>query len=457
VRIKFFQTEGFRLSAIYAAAFALSVLVMGGIVVVLIDNELRGQLLQSSRANVAAIQHGYASAGTREAHEVIDQLMAAPGAPDFFLLQSGNRRIAGNLPAMPPRVGVATLPGTGPNHERLGVGAMLAPDVYVFAGSDLYGVHTAQRHLIGVLLWLFLGALLLAALGGALVSRSLLRRTDAMARACRAIMDGNLKARIPVRGSQDELDRLAGTINEMLSRIAALMENLRQVTNDVAHDLRTPVTHLRHRLERARSECATQEEYARALDAAIVKSDEILALFAALLRIAQIEGGARRAGFAPVALAPLLHHMRDVFGAVAEEAGDSLDILIHGDAVIRGDRELLVQLFSNLIENAILHTPAGTRIELSLSSADNSAVVTVRDTGPGVPVEEHRKLFQRLYRREASRGQPGHGLGMAVVAAIAELHGAVIGIDPEPRQGLSVRIAFDAPTVGLGYTNSQSR
>jgi signal transduction histidine kinase len=441
VRIRFLQTEGFRLSAIYAAAFALSVLVMGGVVIAVAHNALRDQLLQSSRADIAAMAQGYATEGVPEAKEVIEQLMAAPVASDFFLLQKGSIRIAGNLPAMMPKTGTATLPATGARHEILGVGAFLAPGIYVFSGSDLSRVQATQDHLIRILLWLFGAALLLAVLGGALVSRSFLRRTDAMAKACRAIMDGDLKARIPVRGTQDELDRLASTINEMLGRIAALMENLRQVTNDIAHDLRTPVTHLRHRLERARSECATQEDYAQALDAAITKSDEILTLFAALLRIAQIEGGARRAGFAPVALVPLLDHMHDLFGAVAEEAGDRLEISIQNDVDIRGDRELLIQLFSNLIENAILHTPRGTRIGLVLASVDQRAMVTVHDDGPGVPREEHGKLFQRLYRHEASRSRPGYGLGLSLVAAIAELHGANTTIDSNV-PGFAITLSF---------------
>jgi signal transduction histidine kinase len=440
VRTRLLQTEGFRLSAIYAAAFALSMLVMGGVVIAVTGSALRDQLVQSSRADIAAMAQGYATEGVPEAKEVMEQLMAAPGASDFFLLQTGKTRLAGNLPAMTPITGIATLPGAGLRHEVLGVGAYLAPNIYVFSGSDLHRLDTAQDHLVRILLWLFVAALLLAVLGGALVSRSFLRRTDAMARACRAIMDGDLKARIPVRGTQDELDRLAGTINEMLERIAGLMENLRQVTNDIAHDLRTPVTHLRHRLERARAESATQEDYAQALDSAIAKSDEILALFAALLRIAQIEAGARRAAFAPVALVSLLLHMRDLFGAVAEEAGDQLEISVQNSADIRGDRELLVQLFSNLIENAILHTPAGTGIALTLAVTGNRAVVTVGDDGPGVPREEHAKLFQRLYRHEASRNRPGYGLGLSLVAAIAELHGATVAVADAP--GFTIALSF---------------
>ena len=442
VRIRLPRTEGFRLSAIYAGVFALSVLGMGAVVLVITDHTFREQVLQYSRSDLAAIQDGYRNEGLGEAREVIEQRMATPSASDFFLLQKGSTVLAGNLPAMTPQTGMVALPGSERGHDILGVGAFLAPGLYVFSGSDLYRVHAAQQSIVIALLWLFIGGLVIAVLGGALVSRSFLRRTDAMARACRTIMDGNMEMRIPVRGTADELDRLADAINEMLDRIAALMENLRQVTNDIAHDLRTPVTHLRSRLERARSECVSADDYALAVQAAIVKSDEILALFNALLRIAQLEGGARRAAFAPVSLPALLAGMREMFSAVAEEAGHHLKVEASSAATIRGDRPLLVQLFSNLIENAILHTPAGTTITLSLSLEEGQAVVNVSDNGPGVPRAEYEKLFQRLYRREASRTRPGYGLGLALVSALAELHGASVKIVEQAGPGLCVRVAF---------------
>jgi signal transduction histidine kinase len=442
VLTRLLKTEGFRLSAIYAGVFALSVLAMGAIVLLITDQTLRDQVVQYSRTDLAAIQNGYRSQGVKEAHEVIGQIIAAPEGSGFLLLQQNNKILAGNLAAMPPHIGVLALPGARPGHDILGVGTFLAPGIYAFAGSDLYRVHAAQQRIIITLLWLFGAGIVLAIAGGALVSRSFLRRTDAMAKACHAIMDGNMTMRIPVRGSGDELDRLAGAINEMLDRIAGLMENLRQVTNDIAHDLRTPVSHLRNRLERARSESSTADDYAAAVQAAIVKSDEILALFNALLRIAQLEGGTRRAAFAPVNLPALLSHVGELFGAVAEEADHHLETELCDFATIRGDRQLLIQLFSNLIENAILHTPAGSRIILSLSVSAGYAVVSVSDNGPGVPRAEHDKLFQRLYRREASRTRPGYGLGLAMVAAVAELHGACVKIVEQSTPGLCIRIAF---------------
>jgi signal transduction histidine kinase len=287
---------------------------------------------------------------------------------------------------------------------------------------------------------------LLAIIGGVLVSRFFLSRTNAIAQACRAIMDGNLKTRVPVRGTGDELDSLSMTINSMLDRIAGLMENVRQVTNDIAHDLRTPVTHLRHRLERARLTATSSEDYDKALEAAIAASDEILTLFAALLRIAQIEGGARRAGFAPVELKDLLSQLREMFGPVADDAKHALVLSMSERAVIRGDRELIVQLFTNLIENAIVHTPEGTRIELALAAGKESVTVSVNDDGPGVPQIDHSKLFQPLYRHEASRSRPGYGLGLALVNAIAELHGARLNTNSGKSGGFCISVAFPLVT-----------
>jgi signal transduction histidine kinase len=445
VRIRVFHTEGFRIAALFVAIFALSAAVFTIITLVIVNEEFQDQIVQFANADIASVKDGYRTEGEDEAREVIGQRMTAPGASDFFLLERGTtKRLAGNLAIMPPRTGVLTLPYPGgeAGHAILGVGAFIAPDLYVFAGSDVYHARLARRRILRTLTWVFAGALLLALLVGLIVSRSFLRRTDDIVTTCRAIMAGNIASRIPLRGTQDELDRLSETINAMLDRIAALMDNLGQVTNDIAHDLRTPVTHLRHRLERARSQAVTVEDYDKALEAAIAASDDILKLFTALLRIAQIEGGARRAAFAPLDLAGLLAQLGEVFAAVAEDRGHHLSLDLNGPAPILGDRELLTQLFSNLIENAIIHTPSGTKVTVSLRRGNGEAIVAVRDDGPGVPPEEHAKLFQRFYRREASRTRPGYGLGLALASAVAELHGARMKIETESRSGFSIALAI---------------
>jgi len=450
VRIRLLHTEGFRISAIFVALFALLATAMALSVLVAVDKQFSDQIVQFANADISAARAGYDSEGVSEAKEVIGQRMAAPGASDFFLLQQNGIRLAGNLAPMTERTGVLTLPVPGANsdHNILGVATYLAPGLYMFSGSDLYTARQAFQNILKTLIWLFMAALLLAIIGGVLVSRFFLSRTNAIAIACRAIMDGNLKTRVPVRGTGDELDRLSLTINSMLDRIAGLMENVRQVTNDIAHDLRTPVTHLRHRLERARLTAGSPEDYDKALEAAIAASDEILALFAALLRIAQIEGGARRAAFAPVELRDLLNQLREMYGPVADDAKHALIVSIYQHAVIRGDRELIVQLFSNLIENAIVHTPEGTRIELALAAEKDSVTVSVNDNGPGVPQMDHSKLFQPLYRHEASRSRPGYGLGLALVNAIAELHSARINTNNSKSGGFCISVAFPLAASG---------
>ena len=441
MRIRLLHTEGFRIAAIFVAIFALSAAVFTTLTLIIVDQEFHDQIVQFANADIAAVEDGYRTEGEGEAREVIHQRMAGPGAPDFILLERDEKtRLAGNLAPMPPRAGILTLPypGGAANHAILGVGAFVAPDLYIFSGSDLHNAWMARRRILRTLAWVFAGALAVAILGGVIVSRGFLSRTDEIVRTCRAIMAGNLASRIPLRGTEDELDRLADTINAMLDRIAALMDNLRQISNDVAHDLRTPVTHLRHRLERARLKATTMEDYDQALEAAITASDDILALFAALLRIAQIEGGARRAAFAPLDLGQILSQLGDVFGPVAEDSKHHLSLCLNGPAVIQGDRELLIQLFSNLIENAILHTPAGTLVTVSLNRENGEAIAAVTDDGPGVPQQEHEKLFRRFYRQEASRTRPGYGLGLALVSAIAELHGATLKIADDGK-GFSLR------------------
>ncbi len=448
MRIRYFHTEGFRLSTIYALVFALSAFSIGAVVLLINRHALRDQITQSSSTDLEAMQRAYDQEGIGEVREVINQLKGAPGASELFLLQKDGQRIAGNLPVTTPQIGIVELRPSGQRTRVLGVGRNLAPGLYAFSGSELTHVRRIQGQIQQTLLWVFLAALVLAAGGGVLVSRSFLSRTDAMARACRAIMDGNLKARLPVRGTLDELDRLAATINAMLDRIAILMENLGQVTNDIAHDLRTPVTHLRQRLEKGRRDSADPVKSETAFDSAIEKTDEILAMFTALLRIAQIEGGGRRAAFACFELAGLLEQLREMLAPVAEAANHGLILEVgEEDAEINGDRALLVQLFSNLIENAILHTPDGTHIWLRLARPEPGRIaVSVVDDGPGVPPEEQAKIFQRLYRREASRTTPGYGLGLSVAAAITELHGAKIGIEPVAH-GLSVRVTFKTVVV----------
>jgi signal transduction histidine kinase len=456
VRIRLFQTESFRLAAIYAGLFVGSMAVLIALIYFIVSHAFEANLLRDSDDDLAAIRRAYvaeivkrSNRGVHEAKEMIEDRLLATDTADVFLLQSGTHtRIAGNLPVMRPKAGILRIrdplssSGRGQtNHVILGRGEFLASGLYAFVGRDLYAAKVAEMEVLRTFGWVLFASLLLASVGGLVLSRSFLRRVDSITDTCRSIMAGKLGDRIPIQGTRSELDQLAMTINDMLDRIGALMESLRQVSNDIAHDLRTPLTHLRYRLEKARLAAKNSEDYATAVDAAIADSDRLLAMFASLLRIAQLESGARKAGFEEVDLTSLVRQVSDLYKPVMDDAGHPFDVRLSQCAPVRGDPQLLLQLFANLLDNAVHHTPAGGRVSLVAEMDGAQPSVMVADEGPGIPAEDREKVFRRFFRREQSRTTPGSGLGLALVWAIADLHDAEISLlDNNP--GLRAVVKF---------------
>jgi signal transduction histidine kinase len=308
-------------------------------------------------------------------------------------------------------------------------------------------VEETQTLILRSLRWVVLGMLALSLAGGVLFARSALHRVERINRAVHAIMLGDLGRRVPVGRTDDELNRLAANINAMLDRIGELMESLRQVTNDIAHDLRTPLGRLRQRLDTARMR-ETDADSRQVLDDAVAQIGEILETFNALLRIAQIEAGARKASFASVDLSDVATTIAEAYDSVAEAEGRTLRADVAAGIQLDGDRDLLTQMLANLVENAIRHTPPGSHIELALHRAPGAVVISVADDGPGIPPEERVKVLDRFYRLEASRTTPGSGLGLALIKAIADLHDAALvlrdttsGSDP---RGLTVEVRLPA-------------
>lgn len=459
LRTRLFQTESFRLAAIYAGLFIGSMAVLIALIYFIVANAFETDLLRSSTDDLLAIRRAYVAELARrpakaihEAKEMIDDRLIASDAADVFLMQQGaHTRIAGNLTPMAPKAGVLRfsdpLPTSGgepEDHVILGRGEMLTPSLYIFVGRDLYGAKMAEWAVLRTFGWILLASVFVAIACGIVLSRSFVRRIDAITDTCRRIVAGKLGERIPVHGSRHELDRLAATINDMLDRIGTLMESLRQVSNDIAHDLRTPLTHLRYRLERARAEAKNADDYATALEAAIADSDKLLAMFAALLRISQIEAGARRAGIEEVELSSLLTRAGDLYKPVMDDGGRPFEVKPVTSSSVRGDPQLLLQLLANLLDNAIHHTPAGTRIGLSAEMNGGRPTIVVADSGPGIPEADRQKVFRRFFRCEQSRTTPGSGLGLSLVSAIADLHDAEISLaDNNP--GLRVIVRFPEP------------
>jgi signal transduction histidine kinase len=301
------------------------------------------------------------------------------------------------------------------------------PDAYLFVGWSTHQLLEMEEMVVRSFAWGLAGSIVLALVGGLIMSGRLMHRIETISTTSRAIIGEDLDKRLPVTRAGDELDHLADSINAMLDRIAALMNDLRQVTTDIAHDLRTPLTRLRQRLELAiRPEGADSAR--QTLENAVVEIDSILAIFGALLRIAQIESGNRRIGFKAVQLSDLLTTIAELYRPMAEENGQTLIEAIESPLTISGERELLMQLFANLIENALRHSPRGSTIKVAACKDGRLVRVSVTDNGHGIPEHLRGKVLQRFYRLESSRTTVGNGLGLSLASAIVKVHDATLDL-----------------------------
>ena len=439
------NSESSRFAALFAAVFlALACALCVAVLWIVRDTQISA-LLGANEADIETVRNGFREEGASEAAEVVKQLlgpqMASRGGArrvHIVLEDATRRQLAGNMSVAEPKLGTFALD----EGRIMGRGVSIAPGIYLFVGRDTADIALTRLRVLKAFVWIVAASIVLAAAGGVFLRVKLMRRVDDIARTCEGIIAGRFNERVPVQQRGDELERLSIAINEMLNRIAALLENLRQVSSDVAHDLRTPLTRLRHRLEDARRGAETCEDYAVAMARAVEDVDLVLAMFAALLRISQIESGTRMSAFAPLSLTDLLQNIVEMYQPVAEDNQQILVSCIQPAVQIRGDGELLVQMFSNLVENAIRHTPGSTRIQIALhASARSGIVASVSDNGPGIPAAESDKVLRRFYRLAGSRSSAGHGLGLALVAAIANLHHANLSLS-DANPGLCVSARF---------------
>ena len=432
--------------------FALSGMVLFAIVAFSVTRFMAQQLDETVANELAEVQADAGGQDTAALRRVIDGLtVRSPGL--YYLLQdTAGRMLAGNMTRLQPVAGARSLQvgqaAVRPSHGGVrGRGVVLPDGGYLFVGISDYQLGEV-REVVARTFLLGLGASVILALSGGLVmSFGVLRRVETVSRASRAIMAGDLSQRMTLHGTDDEFDHLSTSLNAMLDRIQDLMLGLQQVSSDIAHDLRTPLTRLRQRLELARTRENTIEGFIAALDGAIANADAILETFAALLRIAQIEAGTRRSGFRPVALSELLEALIEAYLPVAEEKTQTMRAAIMPELWVDGDRELLTQLFANLIDNAIGHSQPGASLLITAAASGHAVQIVVADTGPGVPAQYHKKILQRFYRLENSRTAPGSGLGLSLVAAIAGLHDATLDFS-DNAPGLRCTICFPANAGG---------
>ncbi len=312
----------------------------------------------------------------------------------------------------------------------------------LLVGRDISDAAAFRSRVRTTLLWAGLIALGIGLIGGTVMSRNLLRRVEQVNRTSERVMAGNLSDRVPLRGTRDEFDQLAVNLNRMLDQIERLMTAMREVTDDVAHDLRTPLSRLRARLERALAnpDPAAGESQGEAIRAAIDEADRLLATFNALLRIAELELGAHLDQTTPLDLSEVARSAADLYEPVAEEKGFTLFVTVEPGVSIRGDWHLLSQALANLLDNALKYAGTG-RIELRVFAESGQAILEVADYGPGIPEADRHSVLDRFVRLEPSRTTPGNGLGLSLVRAIARRHNGSVTLE-DNRPGLRVRLQF---------------
>jgi signal transduction histidine kinase len=446
-----FGATSFRLAAIYTLLLAGSVVVLGVVVFFSARVAMREQLREGVAAEVGALRAAYEDDGLAKVVHLVRERERSPAALDYRLEDARGRLLAGDLPTAGPGLGWSTVvePESGDDEEErlLVLTVRLGRDGLLTVGDDVAQIEDTDEAILRAFGVAFVVLLVLGAAGGVFLSRSFLRRVDAITATAEAIMDGDLSRRIPVGADvTDELGHLGVTLNRMLDRTQSLMESLRQVSDDIAHDLRTPLTRLRQGLEAALTQTRDADELKVAVGAAVAETDAILETFAALLRIAQIEAGSRRAAFRELDLSEIATLVVEAFAPSAEEQGRTIVNIAEEPVRVAGDRELLTQMLVNLVENALRHTPPGAAIAVRTSREATGSVLAVVDDGPGVPAVAREAVLRRFYRLDRSRTTPGDGLGLSLVDAVARLHGGQVELaDARPGLIASVRFPATAP------------
>jgi signal transduction histidine kinase len=336
------------------------------------------------------------------------------------------------LPNATDRPLLRAMLGTFPSRDRLLVGRDI---------SELDGfADQIKTAVISCVVLIFV----LAGVASILVTRRTVGRIEAINATSRAIMQSGLDQRIPLRGTHDEWDRVAENLNLMLDRIETLMGEVKQVSDNVAHDLRTPLTRMRGRLEKAYHGERIGEDAKALIGDTIADLDAVLRIFSSLTRIAQIETQARRGAFRTVNLVEIAGEVVELYDPAAEQEGTRLTVIGDREVLVTGDRDLIFDAIANLVDNAIKHGRAGGQVVVANENIDGQPAISIADDGPGIPAREHEQVFKRFYRLEHSRYTPGNGLGLSLVAAVAHLHGARIEmLDNSP--GLKLKLWFSAP------------
>ena len=460
------HTSIFRIALLYLLLLGITLAALLGVIYWSTADLIERQTDETVQAEIRGLAEQYRDEGLGRLMEVIRERSGPRGTPENVYLLTGPRfaPLAGNLTSWP--AAAAAKDGwlevklarredpSGLPHVIRGRAFDLAGGYHLFVGRDTVERGDFRSIVAGALAWAVLPVLLLGLGGGVLIGRYSLSRVDAVRAASEDIVRGDLSRRVPLTGSGDEFDRLAATINTMLARIETLMGGMRLVTDSLAHDLRSPLTRAKSAIDmalRRPGDDITQdtEAYRQALEQTAAELEIILRTFEALISIAQAEAGLNSLALGELDLSALAGDLAEVYQPIAEDAGLELSSEIAEGIVLTGHRQLLGQALSNLLDNAVKYSPAGGRITLTLDrSADGGARLSVADSGPGIPAADRARVLQRFVRLDDSRGTPGSGLGLSLVAAVAKLHGVNLELSDHPSpQGPGLKVTLDFPAA----------
>ena len=459
---KLFRTTTFKLTLVYLTVFAMFAAFLLGYFALNTRRLIDEQITDTVNAEITGLSEQYSQGGIRRLVLAVDARARRPGSSLYLVTTFTGEALAGNVTALQP--GIIDKPGWAQTvyrrldesevrehveHQALVRVFQLPGGFRLLVGRDLDERERLYHIVLAAGRWSIAIVIVLGLAGGLFVTRRVLRRVDAMTETTRTIMGGDLGGRLPVAGTGDELDRLAENLNVMLERIEALMRGLKEVSDNIAHDLKTPLTRLRNRCEQALRTSGSEAEYRAAIEATIEESDGLIATFNALLMIARAESGQGRGDMTEFDAAEIAHDVCELYEPLAEEKGIALKVEADTAAPVNGNRELVSQALANLVDNAIKYAEAtdkpanGVTPEIvvrALSEGDR-ILLTVADRGPGIPEADRSRAVERFVRLEQSRSQPGSGLGLSLASAVARLHGGELTLE-DNRPGLKSVIAL---------------
>ena len=453
---KLLRTTVFKLSLVYLVVFAIG----AGLVLMRVGMNVKelfdDQIDQTVEAEIAGLSEQYRQGGIRRLVETVERRANQPGSSLYLVTTFAGERITGNVAQLPfgvlERPGLietryARTDGVVAEHRALARIFLLPGGFRLLVGRDLEDREALRGMMLRALLTSLGWLVLIGTAGGIFVAMRVLRRVDAMSASAQTIMSGDLSQRLPRTGSGDELDRLATSLNAMLERIGELMKGLQEVSDNIAHDLKTPLTRLRNGVDEALRSAQSPDDYRACLEKVVEESEGLIRVFNALLMIARLESGAAQEAMQDFDVAEVARDVAELYDAVAEEQGVMLTLDADGPLMLRGGRELIGQALANLVDNAIKHgqpqdSDAQVVVNIAARRMGNRIELTIADRGPGVAAQDRARVLERFVRLEGSRSRPGSGLGLSLASAVARLHHGALRLDDnEP----GLRVTIDLP------------